>query len=137
MTPSRFRFLLIASLVTGLIGPFLDIVFPSLVPEALSQAQTNYDADYSVPMLIFIAVGTLVMLIGGIVSAVGLYLFKPWAPRFSIILTVAAIAYMPVFGGVTNSGLSFTVIELSNILWGVLLTVAYVTPIRERFAGVK
>jgi hypothetical protein len=137
MTPSRFRFLLIASLVTGLIGSFLDIVFPSLVPEALSQAQANYDADYSVPMLILIAVGTLVMLIGGITSAVGLYLFKPWAPRFSIILTVGAIVYMPVFGGVTNSGLSFTVIELSNILWGVLLTVAYVTPIKERFATVK
>jgi hypothetical protein len=44
---------------------------------------------------------------------------------------------MPVFGGITNSGLSFAVIELSNVLWGVLLTVAYVTPISERFAAVK
>ena len=133
MTINQYRALLIASLIIGILGGALDLIFPSLVPTEFHQVQKTQDSSLSaVRLLLFTGVGIL----GGgcaLVSMYGLYRFRSWAPRLAIVGTVVALACWPFTGAFAQSGLAISMSYLASYLWGAVVVLAYVQPISAHF----
>lgn len=132
MTTSQFRYLLFASLASGLAAAFFDMAFPSAVPEAFSQAQAAHDEKTSTPMLVFIAIG-MIGIVGYVAAFIGLFKFRPWAPRIAVSSTALLILATPALGVDVSSGWASALTEISSTLWGVALAVVYFSPLKEQF----
>ena len=133
MTPRTYRFLLVGSLVLGVVGAVFDILFPSALPSAFSQAQEAQDVSLSIATILFGGIAGLIILVGGIASTVGLYLFRPWAPRLALATTALGILVVPAFGAMALSGWAMAITELSSTLWGAVLAIAFFSSLSERF----
>jgi hypothetical protein len=131
-----FRALIIASVVTGLLGGLLDLIFPNLVPESLSKA---FDELPGPPMLALVSAGTLVLVtFGGIVAAtVGLYLFQPWARPLAVWMTLLGLLFHPLLGVSLQSGFAQLLLDLSSLLWGGVIAMSFVSSLSVRFAPAK
>ncbi|HQS59379.1 MAG: hypothetical protein B7Y56_13385 [Gallionellales bacterium 35-53-114] len=134
MSSSQFRTLLTASLIFGLLGVFFDFFYPSEFLESISQAQSKIDADMSTIKFSFIMIVGLLIAITGIASTIGLFIFKSWAPKLAVSTTVAAISIAPLLGVHAVSGFSYSLSELSTMLWAVALYVIYFTPLKDKFS---
>lgn len=137
MTPRIYRTLLIASLAFGIIGAVFDSVVPSALPEAFSQAQEAYDTSQETSSFLLLGVAGLVLLIAGVASFVGLYRFRTWAPGLAIVTTVLAMPITILIGPMAMSGWAMTFEELSSMLWGAVVVLPYLSPLKERFARVE
>jgi len=128
--------LLIASLAIGIMGAVFDAVIPSALPDVFSQAQETYDASQTqtITFLLLKGLGALVIFIISTASFVGLYLFRSWAPRLAIIGTTFAIPISILVGPMVASGWATTLNALSSMLWGIVVILPYLSPMRERFA---
>ena len=135
MSPKHFRYFLIAYLALGIAGGIFDFVFPSAVPEVLSNAQEANDAELSNTSLVVGALLVVVALPIGIASFVGLYLFRPWAPRLAVAVSIGVLFVLPLLGASVASGWSAALGSLSATLWGVILALVYFSPLKERFKG--
>jgi O-antigen/teichoic acid export membrane protein len=133
MTPRTYRVLLLTSLVLGIVGAVFDAVFPSALPTNFAQAQEAHEDSLSASVIVLAAVGGLIGLVIGVASAVGLYLFRPWAPRLALAITVLAFPLVVLLGATALSGWSMAIAELSSTLWGAVLALTYFSPLRERF----
>lgn len=134
MTPRTYRALLLASLAFGILGALFDTVVPSALPDAFSQAQEAYDASQTTTYLLLTGFGALILFIVGVASFVGLYLLRSWAPRLAIIATALAAPITILIGPMAVSGWTTTLNELSSMVWGVVLILPYLSPLREHFA---
>ena len=133
MTPRHFRSLLVVAVTLGLVGGFVDVAFPQLVPQAFVAAQEQQD-NSEASWLVFI-VGAFAILAGltGVVSWVGLYTFRSWAPRLALASTALAFWVLPFTAVVAQSAVAATLVELSTLLWGVVLALAYHSSIATKF----
>ena len=127
-----FRALLLASVVTGLAGSFVDLVFPSLIPESLSVA---FDALPETPAPAVFGASVLVLVtFGGTVAAiVGLYHFQSWARPLALVMTLLSLLFFPLLGASIASGWSSLLLDVSTTLWGAVLAMSYVSSLSERF----
>ena len=137
MTTLQFRLLLIASLVTGITAGFFDFVFPSTIPESFMQAQAAYDAKQSTTSLIYLLVTCLVGVAGLISTFIGLFRFRPWAPRIAVFTTLILVLAYPAMGVTVSSGWASALTELSSYIWGFILAVVYYSPIKEKFIATR
>ena len=133
MSPGTFRILLVSSIVFGLCSALVDAVFPSLLPAAFASAQEDQDSSLSNWALFATAALALVALVAGVVAAVGLYLFRSWAPRLALATTALAVLLMLSVGAVAQSAAASALAELSSVLWGAVLAVTYYSPLAKRF----
>jgi len=115
-------------------GTAFDTIVPSALPDAFSQTQEAYDDSQTTTYLLLTGFGALVLFIVGVASFVGLYLFRSWAPRLAIITTALAMPITILIGPMAVSGWTTTLNELSSMLWGVVLILPYLSPLKERFA---
>lgn len=127
-----FRALLLASVVTGVAGAFVDTLFPSLIPKPL------VDAFETLPpprMFAIIGAGLLVLItFGGFVTAtVGLYLFQPWSRGLAIAMTALSLLSYPLLGVAIQSGWAQLLLECSSMLWGAVIAMSYVSSVSHRF----
>ena len=135
VTPSLFRALLVGSLVLGLVGAVIDVVVPGLVPEILWEAQAEAAGEEIRLADYVLMVAGVVLLVAAVVSVYGLYMFRRWAPLFSLLVTVATVPLYPLTGVSVSSGWAVGLTEVSMMLWGAVLAFAYAGPIRDRFGG--
>lgn len=135
VTPSLFRALLFGSLVLGLVGAVIDVVVPGLVPEVLWQAQAEAVGEEIRLADYVLMVAGVVLLVAAVVSVYGLYMFRRWAPLFSLLVTVATVPLYPLTGASVSSGWAVGLTEVSMMLWGAVLAFAYAGPIKDRFVG--
>lgn len=129
-----FRALLVASVVTGIVGGFLDTVFPGLVPESMAKAFEDLPPP---PTLALFGAGALVLVtFGGFVAAVaGLYFFQPWARQLAVWMTVLGFLFDPLLGVSMQSGWAQMLLELSSVLWGAVLAMSFVSSVSSRFSA--
>lgn len=135
MSPRQFRVILIASLVTGLIGGFIDLLWPALVPEPLAQAWAAFNDESPDLFMILVFIFCLLFLVPACAACVGLYLFRPWARPLAVITTALGLLLYPILGPNLSSGWSQLFSELSSTLWGVSLALAYFSPLKEHFGA--
>lgn len=134
MTTSQFRYLLITSLAFGLAAAFFDMAFPFAVPQDISQAQAAYDEKISAStlMLIIVTIG-LIGAVGFVAAFIGLFQFRPWAPRIAVLSTALLILITPGLGVDVSSGWASALNEISSTSWGVALALVYFSPLKEQF----
>jgi hypothetical protein len=137
MTSRQFRILLIITILIGIIGASIDLVIPSLVPESLLKAQELQDSSLSDAHLLSMGGLAIALLIASIAATVGLYRFRPWAPRLTLITTALTLLLTPFLGASTQSGVAVALIDLSSLLWGAVLGVAYFSPLANRFKQIN
>ena len=127
-----FRAVLIGSVATGLLGSFIDILFPSLIPEPVTKA---FDALPATPMPALVLAGVLfVITFGGTITAVvGLYLFQPWSRKLAVLMTLLGLLFYPLLGVFAHSGWAALLTEISTTLWGIVLAMSFVSSLSVRF----
>lgn len=139
VSPRLFRILLLASLLLGIAAGVVDAVFPSLIPQELSDAQAKLDTGIRDAagwggLALLMSAGVLLGVLG-IAGLIGLFLFRPWGRTISVIGTVLAFPTYLLLGPVLQSSWSFLLQEISMILWGGLLALAYFSPLGVRFGS--
>ena len=133
---SRFRGLLVASLILGLLGGFLDLLVPTLIPPELVAAHEAFeDSDLAMSAAVTFGVASVVLVVGGLVSLYGLWFFRRWGPQLAVGLTVLAYLVYPFLGYNLSSGIASTLTDISTLLWGIVLAMAFLPPLRERFSA--
>src|SRR4051812_28264321 len=118
MTITRYRTLLIASLIVGVLGALVDVIFPALVSEEFRKLQETQDESAPISqVLMFSSLG----LVGGVcvlVSLFGLYRFRRWAPKLALIGTALTLVAWPFSGAFTQSGTAIALSFIASYLWG-------------------
>ena len=127
-----FRALLIASVATGVVGGFIDRIFPSLVPESVVKA---FEALPAPPMPALVLVMALFLItFGGMITAIiGLYFFQPWSRKLAVLMTLLGLLFYPLLGAYTMSGWAAFFTEISTTLWGAVLAMSFVSSLNVRF----
>ena len=133
MNKATFRVFVVLSLALGLLGAFIDMLIPSLLPVQFHEAQTVHDDAMSMTQL---GVGLLLGLPGTLLlltATFGLYFFRSWAPRAALIGTAMTLVALPTLGVSGHSGLSQALSHAASYAWGASLVVAHIEPYRVWF----
>jgi len=134
MSPTAFRCTVAAAFVLPFGALAIDLLYPGLIPPALVHARdaeplpSTYDEWWFI--VTTVALGLLF-----VVAWVGLALFKRWSRRLALWVSVVGLGYYPLTGATVSSGLAAGLSEVSAMLWGAALAVAYFSPLRVRFEG--
>lgn len=134
MSKSQFRWLVALSVILALLAGTLDLMIPSLLPEAVSTAQEQYWAQLSTFELLTFAclfLGAVVL----IVATYGLFFFKKWGPSLSVTATVLSVLATAVGPFGLFSGPAFALLDLASYAWGAAIIVCYLEPYRGWFKG--
>lgn len=136
MTPLRFRLLL--SLYTLLcLGQLVAAWFSSALMSPAIQAAADDEASWlstNLPLAFIVFVPLAVATLAGLA---GMFLFKPWARRFSLYATLAGLCVMPFLGTSVMSWLDSILWECASLVWGAILALAYYSPLSSRFADAR
>jgi urea transporter len=129
-----FRTLIVSSLVLSLVGGFIDLVFPGLVPESLAKAYEAY-TEAEAPMSVIIVAGVLsvVVMLLAIVATVGLLLLQSWARSLALWSTALSVLIYPLLGALLQSGVSAALLTISVALWGAALAMTFYSDLKSRF----
>lgn len=135
MSKSQFRWLVALSLILALLAGTLDLMIPSLLPEAVSTAQDQYWAQLSTLDLLtsaglFVAAAVVLF-----VATYGLFFFKKWGPSLSVTGTLLSVLAMVVGPFAVLSGPAFALVDLASYAWGAALIVCHLEPYRGWFKG--
>jgi urea transporter len=127
-----FRALLLTSVGLGLIGSFIDTIFPSLIPQPL---QTAFEALPDTPTPALVGAGALVVITfgGTIVAIAGLLFFQPWSRTLAVSMTALSLLFYPLLGVTIQSGWAQLFLDLSTTLWGVVLAMSYFSSLSTKF----
>lgn len=134
MTRTQFRFLLIASVVVGLVAVFVDLLIPSLVSDAYQAAQNSELESMSLTRFLTSIALVLVGAMLYIASVYGLYRFRSWAPRTAVASTALLLLACPLMGTFAQSGVVTALFELASYLWGAVLVLGYIPAFKDWFA---
>lgn len=137
MSPTLFRYIVIAYLGLAVFSGVFNFIFPSEIPEVLAHAQQASYASLSPLSRWLLAILGQIALVGGIASTLGLLLFRPWAPHLAVAITVVALCIGPLLGIRVVSGWQEFLSSLSTTLWGVILALSYSSPLKGRFAATR
>jgi hypothetical protein len=136
MKTLSFRLFILASLFGATVAGMVDFVFPHLVPVGATQA---IEAEAPFQLLEhgwFQAV--LALWIGAsFCSAIGLLFFQRWARSMALWTTGGGFLLYPLFGPSVSSGWSSAFTEVSAVLWGAAIALAYFSPICSRFEAIR
>ena len=132
MNTTAFRILLVVSIALPFVGGFSDHLFPSLLSSGLSQASEAEPTPFALNSW----AGVLLLVtwaLAGIVGAIGMFMFRPWARTLTLWLTISGFAIYPVLGSSVHSWLSSALTESGAMAWGAMLAFAYSEPIKSHF----
>ena len=136
MSPSSlFRTIIITSVASAVAGGAIDLVVPHALPAALEQAYAeHFEPGYpDSPANLALGAIVLVLVVGGVAGTIGMLTFRRWARALSLWVSVLALASFPMIGPSLTSGWANVFMELSSMLWGAGLSMAYFSSISLRF----
>jgi hypothetical protein len=127
-----FRVSIVVSIALAIVGAIIDAVL-GLIPEELSRAYELVVPQGSRTKDVLLLLIGSTLFVAGIGSTVGLYLFRPWAPRVALCVSVAGLLIYPLIDVQIMSPWSQLLTEASFVLWGAVLAMAYLPPLAQRF----
>lgn len=129
-----FRTILIAGLITAIIGVVAGITLtdtlPVILQEYLIQVENQEMSDNTAVMLLVALVTALILLI---VSTIGLWKFKNWARVIYIVATIAFLPLYPAMGPIVMNPWEAMFGDIALILEGILIAMMFFSPINEEF----
>jgi len=122
-----FRIILIAGLLTAIIGVVAGMTLvdtlPTILQEYLTQVENEEMSDNT-------AVTTLILLIA---STIGLWKFKNWARIIYIVITIVLLPLYPAMGPIVMNPWEAMFGDIALILEGVLIAMMFFSPIHKEF----
>lgn len=135
VTKAHFRGLIIIATgcavlyVVAYIGGFFQL------PPELKNFANGRSQVLSVGSAIWLSVLGLGIVVATVVSVVGLFVFWRPARPLTLFLAVVGLSLTPLSGPVVESGLTCSFHDLTMVLQGVIITLAYFSPIKDFFAA--
>lgn len=136
MSPSRlFRTIVVTSVASAVAGGAIDLFVPNILPAALEQAYAQHvEPGYpDSPGDVALSAIVVALVVGGCAGTIGMLAFRRWARDLSLWVSVLALASFPMIGPSLTSGWSNIFTELSSMLWGAGISMAYFSSISIRF----
>jgi hypothetical protein len=128
-----FRGALIAEWILALSAAVVAIATqPLLPPELRAYLDGQADAPLNGRDLLEIAIGIIFLGLAAS-STVGLFLFKRWARRLFVALTVTGFIPIVVLGPTVETGAATALAEMATLLSGIILALIYGSPVRDHF----
>ncbi|MDO5086896.1 MAG: hypothetical protein Q4D74_04715 [Comamonadaceae bacterium] len=136
VSPSLFRALVLSSWLASLAAALLDVLWPSLLPPSWLALYESAElpwmpASGEPPVLMLALPGALLLAL--VAAAVALCRFQPWGRRVSLWGTLLMLPLAAWLGPLMMSGPALALLELSGMLWGAALALAYASPLATRF----
>ncbi len=129
-----FRTILIAGLITAIIGIVagmtLTDTLPTILQEYLNQVNNEGMSDNTAIIFLIVAITTLILLIA---STIGLWKFKNWARVIYIVATIVFLPFYPAMGPVVMNPWEAMFGDISLILEGILIAMMFFSPLNEEF----
>jgi len=124
-TKTVLRVAVVAEWVFGIVVIILSVVLEAFLPEPLQDyVAWTVEQDISLgEILVFLI--TVPLLLVYLVSSVGLFLLKNWARWLYLWTTVVFCFLYPFFGPTVEHGIADAVDEVTVILSGVIIGIAF------------
>ena len=136
ITRRRFRLLLLAHVLTMVLALAASFgLFGETFSVALNMAYENETSLFArQPDFLFQAelVGLTALSVANII---GLYRFRHWARVLGLWMCVLAVPLTISFGPLLETGLEAALMDLSTLLWGGLLALAFYSPVSAEFTA--
>lgn len=133
MTKGQYRTIILLSILTGLASAYIDVVFPSLLPEGALDAIAADPTEEPVWKLVFLVLVALVAVATCLSGTFGLFFFRPWAPKLSLVGTVLTVPTLMLLGVNLSSGVAAALSYASTGLWGAVLLLSFLPEYRSWF----
>lgn len=115
-------------------GSMLDAIVPGLLqPEVKAAVKAAMISHASRTAIIVVGLLSLAVVVVGIASIVGLWLFKRWARPLALWSSVVSVLLYPAVGPMAFSGWALMFVAISLMLWGAMLAMAYFSELKLRF----
>lgn len=136
ITKTSFRVLLVSAVACELFATILSLTTEAFLPaEHLAYLQKTA-ANVGEREIAVLALGVPALLLG-ILAAIGLYKFWPWARTLAFVVTVLGVGLSPLVEVVVELGWVVMFSGAASLLWGAVLALAYFSPISENFVKAK
>jgi hypothetical protein len=135
ITKAHFRGLILAATgcavlyLVAYIGGFFQL------PPELKNFANGRSQVLSIGSAIWLTVLGLGMLVATVVSVIGLFVFWRPARPLTLFLAVVGLSLTPLSGPVVESGLTCLFHDLTMVLQGVIITLAYFSPVKDHFVS--
>lgn len=131
---ASFRFLLLASIVTGIASAALAVVLFEALPEELQRYLVSIESQgiRGSDAITALALG-LALFVAFPVSVIGIWRFRSWGRSLYTIVALATFLALPVIGPIVLGGWEAMFSYISIFLDGVVIALMYSGPISEQF----
>jgi len=134
ITETGFRVILASSVAAGIVGIIVTMLSEASLPfELQSYMSRQSDAPFSEQDMLGFVIWVPAMVIS-LIAAIGMFLFWRPARVLALIGTLLALAALPLSESFVATGLATLFNKGSSILWGMVLALAYWSPLAQRFA---
>ncbi|HEY9405327.1 MAG TPA: hypothetical protein VIQ24_21935 [Pyrinomonadaceae bacterium] len=105
-----------------------------LPPDLRDYVEAQSNAEPAAKDWVVFAVGVCI-LIGYIITSVGLYRFRPWAKKLFLPLNIIALLLMPLHGPSVMTGWASAFNGLNFLVGGGVLFLVYLSPVSQMFVA--
>ena len=129
-----FRVILASSVAAGIVGIIVSVLSEASLPfELQSYMSRQSDGPFSGQDMLGFVIWVPAMVIS-LIAAIGMFFFWRPARVLALIGTLLALVALPFSEPFVATGLATLFNEGSSILWGMVLALAYWSPLAKRFA---
>ncbi len=132
-TKSRFRILIICYVVSLIVVAIETQYFPAQVSDELSVVYAKEAIQPLVSSPAIFLVLSVIALVAIVAPPAALFFFRKWGRWSGLCATAAMFVALPFLGPSLTSGFGTAVSQLSAMLWGAILALAYFSSVRSDF----
>ena len=134
ITETGFRVILASSVAAGIFGIIVATLSEASLPFELQRYVSRQAAEPMSPQAIVALVIWVPALVISLTAAIGMFFFWRPARVLALLGTLLALAALPLYEPIVETGLATFFHEVSSILWGMILALVYWSPLAQRFA---
>ncbi|MGH6763590.1 MAG: hypothetical protein ACRECW_18600 [Phyllobacterium sp.] len=133
MITTRFRMLILCYIATLAATGVEELYFPAQFSEELATAySTEALHPFALNPNVFLVLSAIAV-VAIVVPPAAMFYFRKWGRSFGVCATVAMLVALPFLGPSLSSGFGTAVSQLSAILWGAIIALAYFSPVSRDF----
>lgn len=128
-----FRVVIASSVAAGVVGIIVMVLSEASLPFELQRYMSRQSAGpISTRDLIMLVIWVPAMVLS-LIAAIGMFFFWRPARTLALIGTLLALAAVPFSSPIVATGIATLFNEISSISWGMVLALAYWSPVAQHF----